>query len=32
MNRLGIKGGLASAVCAAGYTLLGECGMHCYEP
>ena len=32
MNRLGIKGGLASAMCAAGYTLLGECGMHRYGP
>lgn len=32
MNRLGIIGGLASAVCAAGYTLLGERGMHSYRP
>jgi drug/metabolite transporter (DMT)-like permease len=32
MNRLGIMGGLASAVCLAGYTLLGERGMHRYRP
>jgi drug/metabolite transporter (DMT)-like permease len=32
MNRLGIMGGLASAVCFAGYTLLGERGMHRYPP
>jgi drug/metabolite transporter (DMT)-like permease len=32
MNRLGIMGGLASAVCAAGYSLLGERGMHRYRP
>ena len=32
MNRLGIIGGLASAVCAAGYSLLGERGMHRYKP
>ena len=32
MNRLGIMGGLGSAVCAAGYTLLGERGMHRYGP
>jgi drug/metabolite transporter (DMT)-like permease len=32
MNRLGIMGGLASAVCAAGYSLLGERGMHRYKP
>lgn len=32
MNRLGIMGGLASAVCLAGYSLLGERGMHRYPP
>jgi len=32
MNRLGILGGLASALCAAGYSLLGERGMHRYTP
>ncbi len=32
MNRLGIMGGLTSAVCFAGYTLLGERGMHRYGP
>lgn len=32
MNRLGILGGLASAVCLASYTLLGERGMHRYSP
>jgi len=32
MNRLGIMGGLGSAVGAAGYTLLGERGMHRYGP
>jgi drug/metabolite transporter (DMT)-like permease len=32
MNRLGIFGGLAAAVCFAGYTLLGERGMHNYPP
>lgn len=32
MNRLGIMGGLASAVCFAGYSLLGERGMHRYRP
>ncbi|MBW1721187.1 MAG: EamA family transporter [Deltaproteobacteria bacterium] len=32
MNRLGIIGGLAAAVCFAGYTLLGERGMHRYGP
>lgn len=32
MNRLGIMGGLAAAVCWAGYTLLGERGMHRYRP
>ena len=32
MNRLGIMGGLASAICAAGYTLLGERGMRSYSP
>lgn len=32
MNRLGIMGGLASAVCFAGYSLLGERGMHRYKP
>jgi drug/metabolite transporter (DMT)-like permease len=32
MNRLGLMGGLGSAVCAAGYTLLGERGMHRYGP
>ena len=31
-NRLGILGGLAAAVCFAGYTLLGERGMHRYAP
>ncbi|MBN2125630.1 MAG: EamA family transporter [Deltaproteobacteria bacterium] len=32
MNRLGILGGLAGAVCFAAYTLLGERGMHLYRP
>ncbi len=32
MNRLGIMGGLTSAVCFAGYSLLGERGMHRYPP
>lgn len=32
LNRLGILGGLTSAVCFAGYTLLGEQGMHRYSP
>lgn len=32
MNRLGVMGGLAAAVCFAGYTLLGERGMHRYRP
>jgi len=32
MNRQGIIGGLASAVCFAGYSLLGERGMHRYDP
>ena len=32
MNRLGIMGGLGAAVCFAGYTLLGERGMHRYRP
>jgi len=32
MNRLGIAGGLAAAVCFAGYSLLGERGMHRYSP
>jgi drug/metabolite transporter (DMT)-like permease len=32
MNRLGIMAGLAAAVCFAGYTLLGERGMHRYRP
>ena len=32
MNRLGILGGLASAVSFAGYSLLGERGMHRYNP
>jgi drug/metabolite transporter (DMT)-like permease len=32
LNRLGILGGLASAVCFAGYTLLVERGMHRYRP
>lgn len=32
MNRLGIIGGVASAVCFAGYSLLGERGMHRYKP
>jgi drug/metabolite transporter (DMT)-like permease len=32
MNLLGIAGGLGAAVSAAGYTLLGERGMHRYEP
>jgi drug/metabolite transporter (DMT)-like permease len=32
MNRSGIAAGLISAVCMAGYTLLGEKGMHRYKP
>jgi len=32
MNRLGIMGGLASAVCLTGYTLVGEGAMHRYTP
>jgi drug/metabolite transporter (DMT)-like permease len=32
MNRLGIMGGLGSAVCFATYSLLGERGMHRYRP
>jgi len=32
MNILGIVGGLGAAVSAAGYTLLGERGMHRYKP
>jgi drug/metabolite transporter (DMT)-like permease len=32
MNILGIVSGLGSAVSAAGYTLLGERGMHRYKP
>jgi drug/metabolite transporter (DMT)-like permease len=32
MNRLGILSGLMSAICFAGYTLLGERGMHRYSP
>lgn len=32
MNRLGLLGGLAGAVCFAAYTLLGERGMHRYAP
>jgi drug/metabolite transporter (DMT)-like permease len=32
MNRLGIAGGLISAITFAGYTLLGEWGMHRYQP
>jgi drug/metabolite transporter (DMT)-like permease len=32
MNRVGILAGLASAVCFAGYSLLGERGMHRYSP
>ncbi|MBW1981334.1 MAG: EamA family transporter [Deltaproteobacteria bacterium] len=32
MNRLGILWGVASAVCYATYTLLGERGMHRYSP
>jgi drug/metabolite transporter (DMT)-like permease len=32
MNRLGIAGGLAAAVCFAGYSLLGERVMHRYPP
>ncbi|MFO7460652.1 MAG: EamA family transporter [Desulfatiglandales bacterium] len=32
MNRLGIMGGVASAICFAGYSLLGERGMHRYRP
>lgn len=32
MNRLGIMGGVASAICFAGYSLLGERGMHRYKP
>jgi drug/metabolite transporter (DMT)-like permease len=32
MNQLGIAGGLISAITFAGYTLLGEQGMHRYRP
>jgi drug/metabolite transporter (DMT)-like permease len=32
MNRLGIMGGVSSAICFAGYSLLGEWGMHRYKP
>lgn len=32
MNRMGILVGLAGAVCFAGYSLLGERGMHRYGP
>jgi drug/metabolite transporter (DMT)-like permease len=32
MNRMGIIGGLGAAMSAAGYTLLGERGMHRYRP
>lgn len=32
MNRLGIMGGVASAICFAAYSLLGERGMHRYKP
>lgn len=32
LNRLGIAAGLLAAVCFAGYTLLGERGMHRYPP
>jgi drug/metabolite transporter (DMT)-like permease len=32
MNRMGIAGGLISAISFAGYTLLGERGMHRYPP
>jgi drug/metabolite transporter (DMT)-like permease len=32
MNLLGIVGGLGAAVSGAGYTLLGEQGMHRYKP
>jgi drug/metabolite transporter (DMT)-like permease len=32
MNLLGIVGGLGAAVSGAGYTLLGERGMHRYKP
>ena len=32
MNRFGIMSGLASAVCFASYSLLGERGMHRYNP
>jgi drug/metabolite transporter (DMT)-like permease len=32
MNRLGLLGGLAGAICFAAYTLLGERGMHRYRP
>ncbi len=32
MNRLGIAGGLISAITFAGYTLLGERAMHRYQP
>jgi len=32
MNRVGIMAGLLAAVCFAGYTLLGERGMHRYSP
>jgi drug/metabolite transporter (DMT)-like permease len=32
MNRAGLAAGLASAICFAAYTLLGERGMHRYSP
>ena len=32
MNRLGIMGGLAAAICLTGYTLIGEAAMHRYTP
>jgi drug/metabolite transporter (DMT)-like permease len=32
MNRLGIMGGLAAAICLAGYTLMGEGAMRRYTP
>ena len=32
LNHMGILGGLASALCFAAYTLLGERAMHRYEP
>ncbi len=32
MNQLGIAAGVSSALCFAGYTLVGEKGMHRYSP